>query len=188
MSYFAYSEDIIHDQAYFVGRDEAAGILGTIKPSSDPVAVADDLEALEIKALAYLCQKPGGLLYLTDPNGRVYRTLYNVKYAEAVANGDKKSGMCPALLLFCVTAFIGSMFNGPAAWWVVGGFVVASLLYIISVLSGFFNELEGAIMPEIILILALILVPAFAKAHHKTMNAQPPSAAISPTALLFNNA
>ncbi|HET6383200.1 MAG TPA: hypothetical protein VFJ58_07405 [Armatimonadota bacterium] len=87
MRYSVYSEEISLDYA---GRDDAAGILGTIKPITDAIARGDDLETLETKALAYLCKEPEASVYLADAEGHVYKHLINSKYHEAVEAADQR--------------------------------------------------------------------------------------------------
>jgi hypothetical protein len=171
MSYFAYSEPIIIDQDSFIGRDTKAGILGTIKPTTQPIAEADDLETLETKAFAYLGKEPDALLHLADAEGHLYRILINEKYHKAVNGADRMLWICIALLIFCLTAFVGSEYTGVHLWYLVC-FLIITLLYIIYISTGIENVIEAFLFFEILLVLSLILIPVFVKAHNKAIHTQ----------------
>jgi hypothetical protein len=144
----------------FEGRDEATGILGVFRPGeAEPVVTAHTLEELEREARAYLGKEPDAHLYLTDGAGRVYRIMINEKYHAAVQRAERRTAISVALLVFSVTALLGASLGSLGAWALLG-FVCAAALYTLLLRAGLSNEIEGAIVCEILLILALLLIPA----------------------------
>ena len=153
------------DDFSFEGRDERAGILGTFAPCGDsPVITAPTLEDLERDARTFLGNKPEELLYLTDCDCRVFRIVINKEYHEAVAQAHaavaqatKRATISLAILAFSVTALLGATI-GSIGIWPLLFFVGAVILYSLLLTLGLFNEIEGAILCEIMLILAMAAV------------------------------
>ena len=154
-----------HDGTDFVfdGRDDAAGILGTFRPGeAPPVVTAETLEELEQKVRAHLGEEPAAFLYLADGNGHVYRIMINKKYHAAIGSAERRTAISVALLVFSVTCLITASLTSLGAWTLVC-FAGAVGLYVLILRVGLFNEIEGAVICEILLILALLLVPALEK-------------------------
>jgi hypothetical protein len=163
MSFAAYQAR--HDGTDFSreGRDEAAGILGVFKPNDDkPVATADTLEHLEQAARAYLGKEPDAFLYLTDGDCRVLRMMMLENHHAAIDRANRRTAMAAALLIFCMTCLIGASL-GSFGGWALLCFLGASALYVFILWWGLFNEVEAALMCEIMLILALLSPPALQK-------------------------
>jgi hypothetical protein len=144
----------------FEGRDESAGILGRLTPGAAvPVAVADTLEQLQREARAYLGDEPAAFLYLVDADGGVRAIVINRKYHEATEKAERRTAIATALLVLCVTSLLGATL-GSLGGWALLGFVTAAGLYALILLAGLFNEIEGAVVCEMLLILALLMVSA----------------------------
>lgn len=142
------------------GRDEAAGILGRHTPSeAPPVVTAHTLEELKLEARAYLGKEPDALLYLTDADRRVHQIMLNEKHHAAIDSAGRRNAISIALLVFCVTCLLGASLGALGAWALLS-FVSAVALYALILRVGLLNEIEGAVLCEILLILALILIPA----------------------------
>jgi len=154
-----------HDGTDFssTGRDEAAGILGTFSPNGvPPVVTADTLDEIRVRARAHLGEEPGAFLYLTDADGRVYEIMINVKYHRATEAANRCTVITGALLSFCVTSLLATAL-GLGAWWAIAGFLVAACVYCVIMRAKLFNEIEGAAICEIFLVLGLLLIPAIKK-------------------------
>jgi hypothetical protein len=140
----------------FEGRDEAVGVLGTRRPSgSRPVATARTLEELEREARAHLGIEPDDVLYLTDGRGRRHRIMTNEKHHAAIAGAARRTAVAVGLLVFSVTCLPAAVSLGA---WAILAFAGVAGLYVLVLWLGLFNELEGAVACEILLILALVLV------------------------------
>lgn len=154
-----------HDGTDFVfeGRDDAAGILGTFRPGdAPPVVIAETLEELEQKVQAHLGEEPAAFLYLTDGNGHVYRIMINGKYHAAIESANRRTVISVTLLVFSVTCLLAASATSPGAWTLVC-FAGAVGLFALILRVGLFNEVECAIVCEILLILALMLAPTIDK-------------------------
>lgn len=144
----------------FEGRDEATGILGVFRPGeAPPVVTAPTLTVLEREARAHLGREPDALLYLTDEQGRVLRIMINEKHHAATERAERRTAVCVALLVFSVTCLVEASLGSPGAWALVG-FVGAAALYALILRAGLFNAIEAAVVCEILLILALLLILA----------------------------
>jgi len=135
----------------FEGRDEGPS-------EAPPVVTAHSLEELEREARAHLGKEPDALLYLTDGDGRVHRIMINEKHHAAREWAERRTVISVALLVISVTCLIGAS-AGLVGAWALFGFVSAVALDALIVRSGFSNEIEGAVVCEILLILALLLIP-----------------------------
>lgn len=157
----------------FEGRDEAAGVLGTHQLNDTrPVATADTLEELERDARAYLGVEPDAVLYLTDGEGRVRRIMTNEKHHTAIERAGRRTAIALGLLVFSVTCLLAAVALGA---WAVVAFVGAAGLYAVALRAGLFNELEGAVVCEIILILALVMISLWQRSN--SFAAEPGAAA-----------
>jgi hypothetical protein len=139
----------------FEGRDEAAGVLGTLRPAdAAPVATAGTLEVLEREAKAHLGSESDAILYLADGGGRVHRIMTNVKHHAAVERAARRTAIAVALLVFCATCLLAAPALGG---WAQLAFAGAAGVYTLVLRAGLFNALEGAVVCEILLILTLVL-------------------------------
>jgi hypothetical protein len=77
-------------------------------------------------------------------------------------------------LVFSVTCLIGASLGSLGAWALLG-FVGAAALYALILRAGLFNEIEGAVVCETLLILALLLIPALQRV--RSIAAEPGAAA-----------
>jgi hypothetical protein len=163
MAYAAY-RGIGNDTGFsFEGGDEDAGILGTYTPGeTPPLLTADTLDELRLKAWAHLGREPDDFLILTDDQGRVYEFLSSPKHREGGFKAEERLTVAIALLVFCLTCLIGSAF-GSIGGWALPCFVVAAAVYGVIVRADFFNELEAAVICEIMLIMTLLIVAGVQK-------------------------
>jgi hypothetical protein len=162
MPYAAYESSHDGRDFSFDGRDQAGGILGKLSPRVPPVVLAETLDELRLKARAHLGEFPDAFLYLVDSENSVYEIMINKKHHEAIEKAWRYVGISIALLIFCLTCLFCSA-RGDLAVWGILCFGGISILYFGVVKLGFFNEIEGAVVCEIILILVLILVPAITR-------------------------
>lgn len=159
MKFTAYASRADGPHFSVMGRDEAAGILGTLTPNAaPPVVVADSLEALRREANAYLLKEPDALLYLTDADRRVYEALFNEKHHAAKDLASRRHAILTALLVFGATSLIGGFFGSSGAGALLA-FAISSALYGFFLRAKFLNEIEGALFCEILLIIILISIP-----------------------------
>ena len=164
MHYAAYQARHDGTDFSFTGRDDVAGILGTFSPGGvPPVVTGDTLDEVRIRARAHLGEEPGAFLYLTDADGRVYEIMINVKHHRVTEAANRRTAITGAILLFCITCLLATAF-GLGAWLAILGFLGAGCVYCLILRVRLFNEIEGAVICEIFLILGLLLIPAIKKA------------------------
>lgn len=158
MSFFAYtaSSDGIHKIDYKT-RNDAAGVIGTLLPTSAPTATADDRDSITEKAYAHVGRNPSDLVYIADSEGLLY---------EVIRIYDKRLGRLRSWLFavgwlfatsafcFLITIVFGFGFYGFLLY------VVIVVVYLLLVLGGVCNAMEGAVTCSIILILLFLLIPA----------------------------
>ncbi len=84
--------------------------------------------------------------------------MINKEYHAAIDRRERYVAMSLTIMAFCVTCLVGTAVGGVGVWGLAyfGG---VSILYFGTVRVGFYNELEGAVVCEILLILSLILFP-----------------------------
>lgn len=141
----------------FERRNDAAGILGSCTLGEvTPVVTACSLEELKREARAYLGTEPDAILYLTDGDCRVYEIVSNDKHHAAIDKAERLVAISVVLLIFSITclsaAALGS--HGASALLLFAGVVS---IYGLIVGTGIQNEIEGAVLCEILLILTLLL-------------------------------
>lgn len=140
------------------GRDAAVGIRGRhIHNGATPIATADTLQELQHEARAYLGKVPEASLYLTDADDWIHDTMINEKYHEATGNAAVRTAICIALLMFCMTALIGAALGFPARWALLS-FIAATALYAAILKAKMYNEIEGAVICEMLLILISVMI------------------------------
>lgn len=161
MAYAAYESCHDGKDVSFKERDLTRGILGQFNPRADPVAVADTLDELRLKARAHLGEFPDVLLYLVDSENLVHERVLNKKHHEAVQRAGQRAAISIGLLVLCFTCLVGT--PGGLERWGPGCFIGISVLYIGIVKAGLFNEAEGAVVCEILLIILLILTTTLAQ-------------------------
>ena len=155
MRYFVYSG---HDLTVsYEWCDEKGCVLGTVRPKSPPVVEADNLDEAENQEKAYLTREPMAFLYLTDAEGHVYKTIWDERLHARAALREKTVFMTIALLVFLGSAILGTAFAGFVVWGLCC-FVAVSVLYGFLVGSHFFNEVEAALVCELLLIPTLLII------------------------------
>jgi hypothetical protein len=159
VTFLAYRGGVIS----FEGRDEAAGVLGRFTPrNATPMLAADTLEKLEHDAWAYVGKEPDACLYLTDKDDRLYKIILNQQYHQAAGKAERRLTVAIVLLVFCITclltASLGSLGIGALLC-----FVGVVALYAFIVRMEMFNTIEGAVLCQLLLVMALFLVSAVQK-------------------------
>lgn len=119
-------------------------------------------QALRLEARAYLGENPEVMLYLTDSEDLVHEILINKKHHAAVNGLARRSRILTALLVLCTTSLLGSA-AGFGGWSLVA-FAAATTIYLAIIKIGIFNEIEGAAVCEILLILTIVLIPGIQRA------------------------
>ncbi|MEX0938716.1 MAG: hypothetical protein WDZ59_12720 [Pirellulales bacterium] len=150
-----------HNEMHFSieGRDDASGILGIFNPNeAKPVLTADTLEELEQEARAHLGKEPDAFLYLTDGGRRVHRIMINEKHHAAIGRANRRTAVSVAILVFSFTCLIGASL-APLGTLALLGFVGTASLYFLILRWDLYNEIEGAVVCEILLIIVLLLTP-----------------------------
>jgi hypothetical protein len=176
MAFAAYRRRSDETAYTWEGRDEAAGIIGRRTPSEEPpFATAQTLEELKQEVWAYLGKHPDAFVYLADSEGNVRATMHCEKYHEAVARANSWTIITAVLLVFSITCLIGawSLPHGAVA---LLGFIGAVALYALMLRTGFQNEIEGAVVCEIFLILILLLIRV-CELRNQLENQSPPRSA-----------
>lgn len=158
MSFFAYtaSSDGIHKIDYKT-RNDAAGVIGTLLPTSAPTATADDRDSITEKAYAHVGRNPSDLVYIADSEGLLYEVIktYNAQ-EDKLLSWLFAAGWLFALSVICFLTTIVFGFGIYGFLFFVGG----AVLYLLLVLGGVCNAMEGAVTCSIILILLFLLIPA----------------------------
>jgi hypothetical protein len=150
----------------FEGRNESTGVLGIYYPAeSTPVFTANTLEELEREARVHLGKEPSAYLYLTDDGHRVYRIVFNESHHATVEKGERHITIAWALLVFSVTCLVGASLSSLGVLPLLS-FVSVAALYAFILRVELFNEIEGAVICEILLILALLLIAALQHARN----------------------
>ena len=161
MQFAAYQWQNAGTDFSFAGRDETVGVLGTHIPgSTPPVLTAETLEEIKLRARAHLGEEPDACLYITDSGGRVHEILTNRKYHDAKARAERRTAIAVALLVFCATCLVATALGFVGGWALIG-FVGSAVCYATMLRAGLFNEIEGAFVCEIFLVLGLVLVSVF---------------------------
>ncbi len=179
MTFAAYLANDFRSRFSVEGRDTAAGILGVYDPRGDsPITTAETLEQLEREAWAYLGREPEVTLYLVDADGRVHRIMINEKhhairhkYSAEMETVRRWTAILAALLTFAMTCLIAASVSVLGACPLVG-FIGAVAFYTLLVRAGLFNEIEGALLCEILLILFLLMMPAVQQARRAAAERQ----------------
>jgi hypothetical protein len=79
--------------------------------------------------------------------------------SRTTERAERRTAVSLALLVFSVTCLLGASL-GSLGPWALLAFIGAVTLYALILRADFFNEIEGALVCEILLILALLLIPA----------------------------
>ncbi len=137
--------------------------------------MADTLEELRRETRAYLGKEPNAFLYLTDADNRVYEIVSNEKHQAALEIARRHTTISVALLTLCLTCLLGAS-GGSLGGWAVVCFFSVGTLYALILRARLFNEVEGFIVCEILLILALMVIPVLVRVHNIT--AEPGAAVV----------
>ncbi len=150
MTYAAYDSHSDKGIYSYYIRGEPAGVIGKFTPLGEPIVTADTLEELKLKAKAYLGEEPSAHLYLIDSENRVYDSLINTKYHEALERASRRTVNSIILLIFSITSLVAAA-AGRHGIWALVGFCGVSIIYLILVWA-FQEEFNAAILCEIMLV------------------------------------
>ncbi|MGC1276363.1 MAG: hypothetical protein WBC44_21890 [Planctomycetaceae bacterium] len=131
-------------------------------------AESDDLAVIEEKAYARLGREPEDTVYLIDRERRLIRALSvdNRKLYESIERHGRWQFIAWTLFVLCLIPFVASAIGGmPLLGLAI--FALASLLYLGIILTGLQNEVEGAIVGFVVLILCLLMLPAIQNARER---------------------
>lgn len=149
----------------FKGRDDEAGILGTLDPGEDqPVANADTLAQIELEGWAYLGREPSARLYLTDDEYRIHDILSNETYHAEMEKAGQLSATVLILLIFCLTCLVAASFGSFGRWPFVVFLGAIGLYWLLDGLMGL-RELESGFIIEIGVIASFILLHLHGSLH-----------------------
>lgn len=90
--------------------------------------------------------------------------MSNEDHYAAIDKAGRRNAIAWSLLVFSVTCLVAASFGSLGAAPLLA-FAGASALYALILRIDIFNEIEGAVLCEILLILALLLVAALQHAH-----------------------
>ncbi len=140
----------------YSARDEAAGIIGSLRDVPIPVAAAESKEAITEMAYAHLGRHPSNMLLIADSNGLLYDIVINESYEEersATGRALVVAWACFGLsmLSFVATVLLGLSYTGLIL-------MVASIgLYFAIVRAKIFNETEATAVSVTLLVVAIFL-------------------------------
>lgn len=161
MSFFAYSAS--HDDELKIDYktyNQAAGVIGTLLPTSAPMATADDRDSITEKAYAHVGRNPSDRVYITDSEGLIYAvvSIYNERV-------NKLEGwLFAAVWLFVVSVicFLTTIVFGFGVYGFLV-FAVVAFFFMLQILNNVNRVAEGAVPCTIFLILLYLLLPAITK-------------------------
>lgn len=155
----------------YAERDEARGVICRLTAKSASIGTSESLEdAIEI-GYAYLGRHPSESIYIANDADEVHKFLINHKYFAQREALEKSGCMGKALLVLCCVSFAGSVPLGVG----LGGlalFATIALVYVFVVRTGIENEVEGAVVCLMILILTLTLIPPLKAARDRANKAK----------------
>jgi len=153
----------------YAGRDETAGIIGSLLDLPDPIGTADTHELIMEIAYAHLGRHPSDMLYVADANGRVYDIVINRQYHDERSASGKAIVVARTCFVLTVLAFVTTVLLGLGYIGLI--LMVASIaLYLAIVRSKFFNEIEAGVVCVILVLLTALLIPAIESAMRKSKN------------------
>ena len=154
----------------FSSRDESLGVLGTIKLPMDSVYSSDQLDDARLHAFAHVGKFPEHSLYITDGDGRVYEIVLNQHYHERIAANSKSIFVAWACFSMSMIGLVGASVGGIGPAGLVFALVGISV-YLLSVKTGTFNEVESLVIALVIAVLATMLIPALGAMFSSHSNA-----------------
>lgn len=89
MKFFVYAETNGPISIDYSTRDEAAGVIGSLKEKPKPIGDAASKEDAIEKAYAHLGRRPSGLVYVADSDGLLYEIVINRQYHEELNRNAK---------------------------------------------------------------------------------------------------
>jgi len=157
MQYLIYLSKPGVPQIDYAARDEAAGILGSLRGVPEPLLKAESFEEAVEKAFGHLGRNPADLLFLADSNDLLYDILLNRQYhrdCTTLSRGKTRGWACFLLasvsLVLTVSQGLGSL-----------GLLICGIavgLYLLLVLTRAFNEIQAGFACVILLVVAALLI------------------------------
>jgi len=147
--------------------DEAKGALGRLVSKSDSIGESESLDDATEIAYAHLGRVPSEAVYIADENDVVRKIVFNDAYHKERETSERWLCASVSLLILCLTSFVGTIASGIG---IVGLliFVVIAILYLVVVRTRIQNEVEGAVVCFIILVLIFLLLPAIKAVRDRT--------------------
>ena len=152
--------------------DEQNGTLGRLVAKPNSIGDAESIDLATEIAYAHLGRAPSDAVYIADDNDIIRKVVFNDAYHKERENSERWVCMSIALLVLCFTTFIGTIVTELG----LGGLLLFSgiaILYVFVVRTRIQNEVEGAVVCFIILVLIFFLLPAVRVARDRSTNAGP---------------
>ena len=143
----------------YASRNEALGILGTINLPSTLLHTTDSLEDAKLNAYAHVGRFPSHSLYIANRDGHVFEIVSNQQYHDHVSLTTKSLFIAWACFSFSLIGLIGASFGRIGLAAPVFSFTGIAV-YLLSVKTGTFNEVESLVVSVIIAALTTMLIPA----------------------------
>ena len=156
-------------QIDYSARDEAAGIIGSLRDLPNPIGTAGTHEAVIDIAYADLGRHPSDMLYVADSIGLLYDIVINQPYH------DERSASRQAIVV-ARTCFVLAVLASFATVVLSLGYLGLTLMgasiaiYLTIVRSEFLNEIEAGVVCIILLLLASLVIPAIQSGVWKSQN------------------
>ncbi len=169
MSFHAYpnrqgSVVVSHDN-----YDEEKGTLGRLVSKPDGIGHAESIDLATEIAYAHLGRAPSDAVYIADDNDIIRKVVFNDAYHKERENSERWVCMSIALLVLCLVTFSGTIVIGLG----FGGLLLfggIAVIYVFVVRTRIQNEVEGAVVCFIILVLIFLLLPAVRAARDRSAN------------------
>ena len=149
----------------YSGEVTEGTLVGTIE-SGSPFYEGEDKEVAEAMAKAWLIDNNLETVYLAE-DGIVERYIRNDGVDEWMEKYSKYSAVYIAHIILFATYVFAGLWHNPG-WIGISALVVISALYQLIWRSKFLNEIESAVLCEIMLLLCLILIPTVQEILQKT--------------------
>lgn len=146
----------------YTQRDADCNTIGRLEMAPDALAISGSLDDAIDAGYAYLGRHPDASICIADLDGNVYSTLICDDFHETRTSLQTEAFMAWAC---CTILFLGLFTTAGLGWLGVCLTVFATLLYVLMVKYGVFNEVESAAVCIILFVLMALLIPAVRQAY-----------------------
>ena len=151
--------------------DDTNGTLGRLVSKPDSIGDAESLDHATEIAFAHLGREPSDAVYIADDEDIIRKVVFNDAYHRERENSERWVCMSIALLVLCLATFIGTIVTDAG----FGGLVLfggIAVLYSLVVRTGIQNEVEGAVVCFILVVLIFLLLPAVRAVRERSSDAR----------------